>query len=151
MSYPTPPTTDNHGLPLVPPIGETNAEDFEDEWGEILNDKGWAYLEEQLIVRDTDSNRSNYSPYDGALFWATDGQQPIYEGTGSAWELASAKFDTTSAQTDRTTHKDIVERGLSGTETLQINDGESMVVSGEVDIQDSAELTVSGSGEFHVI
>lgn len=151
MSYTEPPRTDNHELPLVPPIGETNAEDYEDDWGHILNDYGWSYIEEQLVVRDTDANKANYTAYQDAIYWATDGDAQFYVGDGSTWQPASASFDELIASSITATHSMIVERGISGTETLSIQDGESMVVSGEYEVADSAEITVSGSGEFTVV
>lgn len=151
MSYPTPPTTDNHGLPLVPPIGSNNASDYEDVWGDIHNDMGWSYIEQRLIVVDADSNLSNYTPHDGAIFWSNTGNNNIYRGDGSNWNLISMGVDTTTADTTRTTRKDVTERGLSGTESLTINSGESMVVSGEYTVSDSAEVSVDGTGEFTVL
>lgn len=87
----TPPTTDNHDLPLIPPVGESNAEDYANQWGSILNDSGWSQIEELLIVRDTESNRTNYTAYDGALFWATD-SGAVYTGDGSSWSKSDASF-----------------------------------------------------------
>ena len=89
---PTPPTTSNHDLPLVPPLGDANASDFEDVWGSILNDDGWSVLDEKLIVRDTLANTGNYTPYTGALYWATDSGKPVLEGDGSSWDTISVEF-----------------------------------------------------------
>jgi len=93
----TPPTTSNHELPLVPPIGEDNASDFEDIWGSVLNDEGWSRLDEKLVVRDTFANKDNYTAYDGALYWATDEGQPVLEGDGGSWSVISTEFSTVVA------------------------------------------------------
>ena len=88
---PTPPKTNNHDLPLIPPVGEDDADEFAGEWGEIINDEGWGQLEELLIARDVDDDRTEYEPYDGALFWASD-TGAVYVGTGTEWELRDAEF-----------------------------------------------------------
>ena len=88
---PDPPTTQNHDLPLVPPVGDENADDYESEWGDILNDSGWSQLEQLLVARDVESNRTEYESYDNAIFWATD-TGAVYVGDGSEWSLRDAEF-----------------------------------------------------------
>lgn len=127
-----PPTTDNHDIPLIPAIGEQDAELYEDEWGTILNDDAWSKLDTKLIVRDTLSNQSNYTPYDGALFWATDNDEQLYVGTGTGWEVVSGGFDdltinTASVATAPSTDTDVVRK-------LELDDL-STTVSGKADDQ----------------
>lgn len=95
---PTPPTTSNHGLPLIPAIGETNASDYEDAWGTLLNDEAWSVLDEKLVARDTIANQSNYTAYQDALFRATDTGE-LYYGDGTSWILADGEFDALTAST----------------------------------------------------
>lgn len=95
---PTPPTTTNHGLPLIPAVGETNAEDYRNIWGGILNDDGWSVLDEKLIARDTAANRNNYTAYQDALFRAID-TGALYTGDGSSWTLADGEFSSLTAST----------------------------------------------------
>lgn len=47
-------------------------------------------IEERLTVRDTEANRSNYTPHAGARFIATD-TGAIYDGDGGSWNLADRK------------------------------------------------------------
>lgn len=95
---PTPPTTSNHNLPLIPPIGDTNAGDYEDIWGGILNDDAWSSLDTKLIARDTIANQGNYTAYQDALFRATDTGE-LYYGDGTSWILADGEFDALTSST----------------------------------------------------
>lgn len=92
---PTPPKTNNHELPLIPTLDP----DYSDIWGGILNDSGWSVLDEKLIARDTLANIDNYTPYDGAIFWADDSGSQIYRGDGTSWTIASVGFDHIGAET----------------------------------------------------
>jgi len=86
---PTPPTTPNHDLPLIPHVGDDAAQEYSDDWGAILNDSAWSVLEEQLIVRDVENNRTSYTPHQDALFFATD-TGAIYVGDGSTWTQSAS-------------------------------------------------------------
>jgi hypothetical protein len=124
----TPPTTTNHDLPLVPPLGDANAADYEDIWGGILNDEGWSRLDEKLIVRDTLANSSNYTPYSGALYWATDSGQPILEGDGSSWNTIDVEF------------ADIVAAGVDATDLSAETASVSTAPSSSTDVARKSEI-----------
>lgn len=136
---PTPPTTSNHELPLVPPLGDANASDFEDIWGSILNDDGWSRLDEKLIVRDTLANSGNYTPYNGALYWATDSGKPVLEGDGSSWTTISVEFaDVVASFID-------VDDVTAGTVTVETApaDPTDAIRKQELDALDADKLEVS--------
>lgn len=72
--------TDNHDL-LVPALNQEITEG--QGWGEILN-QALQYLDDYVIIRDLEANRSDYSPVEGVLFLATDTTE-IFYGDGSSW------------------------------------------------------------------
>jgi len=80
--------TDNHGL--------NKYTQGEDNW-EHSSDMDT--IEERLTIKDTDANKSNYTPHDGALYIATD-TGVVYDGDGSSWVKAGRGFK--SVNTDRT-------------------------------------------------
>lgn len=77
-----PDQTDNHGFSV-------NYEDGEDwDYNPEFTD-----LEQKVIVRDTDANRSNYTPHSEAFFYATD-TEVWHIGDGSQWnEIGSLAGD----------------------------------------------------------
>lgn len=49
-------------------------------------------IDTEIEIRDTDSNKSEYEPKDGAIFRATD-IGAVYIGDGTSWNLVNAKFE----------------------------------------------------------
>lgn len=49
------------------------------------------HIEERLVIRDTESNMSNYTPHSTATFIATD-TGAVYDGDGSSWNLATRRL-----------------------------------------------------------
>lgn len=80
--------TNNHGFDR-PTVGAD-----EDAWGGHLNDT-IDDLEETVIVRDTEANRTNYTAYVDALFIATD-TGTFFRGDGSSWNRLSVGTATTT-------------------------------------------------------
>lgn len=74
-----PDLTTNHGLQLWA-AGELDWEHRDD----------MQHIERTLTIRDFDANLSNYTPYDGARFEATD-TGAIYLGDGSNWDAITPK------------------------------------------------------------
>lgn len=68
-----PTNSDNHGFELDYQAGDSW--DYNDEF---------EALEERVEVRDTDANRSNYTPHAGAKYFCTDTDE-VYLGDGAAW------------------------------------------------------------------
>lgn len=68
--------TDNHDF-RQPPRGQTG---WDSDWYHNFDT-----LDERVVARDVESNRSDYTAYENALFLATDTQN-IFRGTGSGWE-----------------------------------------------------------------
>lgn len=54
------------------------------------------HIDERLVIRDTEANRSSYTPHDGALFIATD-TGAEYDGDGSSWNKADRGYGSLSA------------------------------------------------------
>mgnify|MGYP000241765596 CR=1 FL=1 len=83
------PQTPNHGY-NVPNKGDQN-------WHQPLNDNFEQY-DTDIELRDTDSNKSNYTPKQGAKFLATD-TGIVYEGDGGNWNatLAESRYSTPSS------------------------------------------------------
>lgn len=78
--------TPNHGY-STPPKGTQN-------WHTPLNNN-FSAIDTDVIVRDTDANKSNYTPSSGAAFLATD-TGIVYAGNGNSWNaiLAVARYDS---------------------------------------------------------
>ena len=76
------PQTPNHGY-NVPNEGAQ-------DWHVPLNDNFEQY-DTDIEIRDTDGNRSNYDPKQGAKFLATDTGR-VYEGDGSNWNATLAQY-----------------------------------------------------------
>lgn len=53
------------------------------DWHIPLNNN-FEKIDTDVEIRDTDANKSNYTPKSGAKFFATDTQR-VYIGDGSAW------------------------------------------------------------------
>jgi hypothetical protein len=70
--------TENHDY-NTPSQGTTN-------WHVPVN-ANWEALDTDIEVRDTDANKSNYTPKDGAKYLATD-TGVVYLGDGSSWNEA---------------------------------------------------------------
>lgn len=79
--------TDNHSL-------DDNYADG-DSWD--YNDE-MATIEERLVVRDIESNRSDYTPHEDAIFIATDTGR-VYDGTGSQWDPAIRRHNVVDSGT----------------------------------------------------
>lgn len=155
-----PPTTDNHDLPLIPPIGETDAEDYADQWGQILNDEAWSELDELLIARDIESNRSEYTAYEDAIFWATD-TGGVFTGTGTEWAQQDAEFGDVVASTltlagdlstddgttlwDSTASEIPIDRLATSDLTVASN---TVSLGGSISI-DHADLSTIGADDHH--
>lgn len=77
--------TDNHGL--------NKYSEGEDNW---THSTDMDHIEERLVVRDTETNRTNYTPHDGAVFISTD-TGVVYDGNGSSWNKASRGLDSVAA------------------------------------------------------
>lgn len=61
------------------------------DWHIPLNEN-FKSFDTDIEIRDTDANKSNYTPKDGAMYRATD-TGAIYIGDGSSWVLANVKVD----------------------------------------------------------
>lgn len=91
--------TTNHNY-YKPTDGETS-------WGDNKR-SDWDDVDVDVEIRDRDTNKSNYSPENGALFRATD-TNTLYKGDGSNWILltdlspfARGSQPVTTATTART-------------------------------------------------
>lgn len=101
------PTT-NHDLNRPPTGSETGTDDT--NWGTELNTNA-STLDELLVVRDTDANTSDYTPFTNALYYATDTEQ-WHIGDGASWveipwlsespDFASASINGEPVRTDLT-------------------------------------------------
>lgn len=64
-------------------------------------DEPWEYntdfseLDTKVPIRDTDANKANYNPKDGALFRATD-TGALYQGDGVNWVKVDLSVDNLS-------------------------------------------------------
>lgn len=86
--------TDNQDY-TTPTIGQ------ETGWGAELN-ANFEDLDTDVEIRDTDANKGNYTPKDGAMYRATD-TGAIYIGNGTSWVLADLEADSiksNSVETD---------------------------------------------------
>ncbi|WP_135304374.1 hypothetical protein [Haloarcula amylovorans] len=54
------------------------------------------HIEERLVIKDTEANRSNYTPHPTATYVATD-SGVVYDGDGSSWNAASRAVQSFSA------------------------------------------------------
>lgn len=70
--------TDNHNY-NEPSKGTT-------DWHVPIN-SNWQDIDTDVEVRDTDANRSSYTPKSGAKFVATDSPHNVYLGDGANWNL----------------------------------------------------------------
>lgn len=57
------------------------------------------YIEQRLVVRDSEANRSDYTPHDRAAFIATD-TGAVYDGDGSSWNIATRGVGHLRLQSD---------------------------------------------------
>lgn len=73
--------TDNHEL--------NKYSQGEDNW---THSTDMDTIEERLVVRDVESNRTGYTPHSDAIFIATD-TGAIYDGDGSSWNKGDRGFD----------------------------------------------------------
>jgi len=80
--------TDNHNY-NTPAIGSSN-------WGSPLN-TNFEELDTDVEIRDTEANKSNYTPKDGALYRATD-TGAVYQGDGSSWNLVDLEVGSLSTE-----------------------------------------------------
>lgn len=69
--------TTNHGY-NIPERGDSN-------WGELLNENFEA-LDAGVEIRDTDGNRTEYEPKQGAKYLAVDTKN-VYLGDGNEWRF----------------------------------------------------------------
>lgn len=51
------------------------------------------HIEERLVIRDVEANRSRYTPHPTATFIATD-TGAVYDGDGEAWNAATRAFES---------------------------------------------------------
>jgi len=77
--------TDNHSYP-IPDAGDS---DYENTFNSYFDQ-----VDETVPIVDTDGNETNYTPYDGALFIASD-TGTVYRGDGNAWNELRAPEQTT--------------------------------------------------------
>lgn len=77
-------------------------------------------IEERLVVRDTDANKSEYTPHDGATFIATD-TGAVYDGEGGSWTLATRQFDDVSTEDHH-----VQDKSMFGTSLDDFAAGRSM-------------------------
>lgn len=121
--------TPNHGLNRPPTGSETGTDDV--NWGTELN-TNTSHIDEKLVVRDTDTNASDYTPYGGALYYATDTEQ-WYIGDGTAWNVIpwmSESPDVIAASIDDLTVETGYDEGIIGTDeqTAMIDVGDGSTV-----------------------
>lgn len=107
--------TEVHGW-TVPTQGDNNYE-------AILSDL-FDELDAHTFVRDTEANRTNYTPKADAVYFATD-TETIYEGDGSSWVVTDIEVDFVTA-----------ERLIAN--TIESKDGSTTI--------DVDNLTTSGGG-----
>lgn len=102
---------------------------LEDEWGPIINQNLIDLLEERVTVTDTDTNRSNYTPYADASFIASD-TGDVHIGDGTNWDYIGTLIDPSAALT---VEDDASEQGAVGTVdfgtglTATVSSGEAAV------------------------
>lgn len=131
--------TDNHEFQIW--------EYGERPWNHIAD---FEKLEERLAVRDAESNRSDYTAYDGARFIATD-TGAVYDGNGSSWTLSDREVNNLDVQTDLSVGDD-----LTVSDVLTVN-GSADISSGSIstdlsvgdDLTVSDLLTVNGSADIN--
>jgi len=103
--------SNNHDLP------RPNPGDFDGTWGtDVMNDDMTQKLEERLVARDTEANLSNYTPYDEAIFVATD-TGAVYDGDGSSWNKAERDFQKVTTEALEAGQADITNETLVIVET----------------------------------
>jgi len=125
-----PNTTDQHSW-YYPADGERDYEDtFETFFEQLDND---------VEIRDTDSNKSNYDPKAGAKYIGTDTQK-VYLGDGSSWNhlVTTGKNPTLTTVT--------VDRGSTRSPSISIgSNGAGLFVnsSGELVAVDEAGNTTT--------
>ena len=84
--------TDLHGY-TVPTTGDG---DYDSTFDTYFTD-----VDSDIPIKDTDANKSNYTPKDGATFIATD-TGAVYNGDGSTWTLVGRQYDSVTAQSQLT-------------------------------------------------
>lgn len=87
------PTTDNHDWPRITPGT------LADQWGAIYNSDLIDPLDKKTPLVGLDANKSNFTPYSGAIYVATD-TNIIYTGTGSTWDELSLATSGNYPETD---------------------------------------------------
>lgn len=111
--------TENHGY-RTPQRGST-------DWHTPLNDN-FRRLDADIEVRDTEANRTDYTPRKGAKFLATD-TGAVFIGDGSTWnELGRLHTDTSTPTTERSVTAIITHDGQTAgddTYTVHTRDGEA--------------------------
>jgi hypothetical protein len=94
-----PRNTNNHEY-SVPVEGDTDYQSTFNSWFDTLD--------QDIEIRDVESNLTNYQPYDGAKFIASDSGKVFY-GDGNSWTLVDRQVDeltATSVNTERLYSKD---------------------------------------------
>ncbi len=123
--------TRNHDLHRLPNGNVTD--DIQKRWNENVET-----IDRLLTVRDEEGTRSQYRPYERAVFQATDTGQ-IYNGTGEEWELANAS----TAAVDATT-ADCVQYVSTGEELESaLPAGGIVVLCNDITLTATVEATVT--------
>lgn len=112
-------SSDNHGFDLNYNTG--------DDWD---YNSEFDTLEKKVVVRDTDANRSNYTPHNNALYIATDTNE-IHRGDGTNWNY----FGSTEKPEQRliqspngTPVTGLLENGDSIEISIPVADGDTLTV-----------------------
>jgi len=131
--------TDNHDY-NTPASGSA-------DWDVPLN-TNFQNLDTDVEIRDTDANKSNYTPKDGALYRATD-TGGVYLGDGSSWNLVDIEVDVLSASGTIVDPAGVSHTGelADVSDLLNVEDDGTVVVSDATALNAGSNLTATDDGD----